>query len=182
MDSARSALVIAFVLGTLAALAPGCTIRPATQRCSQDTCSGCCDDLGECVDGLSDEACGATGESCGVCTAARRCQPLGRVGGRCGLGDAGAAGGTGGNTGGGGAAGGGAGGATGGGTGTDAGACDAVSCPNGCCSPSGVCITQATPSRCGLGGLACVSCLMGNTCVAGACAPCAGCIDITTGQ
>jgi hypothetical protein len=185
------ALFLGAVLGLGAAVLPSsCGKPPVITRCNASNCDGCCDDTGSCFKGTSPEACGATGQTCAVCSMGQSCARVDQnseFGGRCtggttGGGDGGTGGGGGGTTGGGGGTTGG-GSATGGGGGgsTDGGTCNATTCANGCCSATGVCITNTTPSRCGAGGAACTSCMMGNTCVSGTCTPCAGCIDISTG-
>jgi hypothetical protein len=186
------ALFLGAVLGLGAAVLPSsCGKPPVITRCNASNCDGCCDDTGSCFKGTSPEACGATGQTCAVCAMGQNCARVDQnseFGGRCtggttggGDGGTGTGGGGGGTTGGGGGTTGG-GSATGGGGGsTDGGTCNATTCANGCCSATGVCITNTTPSRCGAGGAACTSCMMGNTCVSGTCTPCAGCIDISTG-
>jgi hypothetical protein len=183
------ALFLGAVLGLGAAVLPSsCGKMPVITRCNASNCDGCCDDTGSCFKGTSPEACGATGQTCAVCAMGQNCARVDQnneFGGRCtggttGGGDAGTGGGGGTTGGGGGTTGGGS--ATGGGGGSmDGGTCNATTCANGCCSATGVCITNTTPSRCGTGGAACTSCMMGNTCVSGACTPCTGCIDISTG-
>ncbi len=189
MRSSKSthALVLGVAIGLAVAILPSsCGPSRPIARCNASNCDGCCDDTGSCFAGISTEACGAAGQSCSVCTAGQQCSKVdvnSNFGGRCTGGSAtgGGNGNTDGGTGGGSATGGG-GGSTGGGSGnTDGGTCGPANCPNGCCSATGVCITNTTPSRCGVGGNACTSCMMGNTCVSGACTPCTGCIDINTG-
>lgn len=180
------ALMLGAAVGFLFAALPSCGKGTTINRCNASNCDGCCDETATCKLGTTIESCGAAGATCAPCGAGQACQPVdvsSTFGGRClssgsgggGGSDAGTGGGAGGGTGGGG-------GATGGGGGsTDGGTCGPSNCPNGCCSATGVCITQTTPSRCGAGGGACSSCTQGNTCVSGACTPCAGCININTG-
>ncbi len=47
--------------------------------------------------------------------------------------------------------------------------CTPQSCANGCCSAGGQCITDETPSACGLNGLRCVACTTAQTCDVGVC-------------
>lgn len=180
------ALILGVAVGFAFAVLPSsCGKPPTVTHCNASNCDGCCDDTGRCVTGISLEACGAGGATCGVCPGGQTCAELTpgtAFGGKCTSGATG--GGTGGGSTGGGTGGGstgGGGGATGGGSGNDGGTCNPTNCATGCCSATSVCITQTTPSRCGAGGAACSSCTMGNTCVSGACTPCAGCIDINTG-
>lgn len=181
------ALLLGAVLGLgFAVLPTSCGPTKPVLRCSASNCDGCCDDTGTCFKGTSQEACGSAGASCMVCTTGQACARIDQnseFGGRCsgGATGGGQGGGTGGGSGGGTTGGGGATGGGGGGS-TDGGTCNATTCANGCCSATGVCITNTTPSRCGTGGAACTSCMMGNTCVTGTCTPCAGCIDINTGM
>jgi hypothetical protein len=169
-SNTTQALVLGVAVGFAFAVLPSsCGKPPVITRCNASNCDGCCDDTGSCFKGISAEACGAGGATCAVCAGGQTCAALdvaSMFGGRC----------TGGTTGGGTG-----GGATGGGSGNDGGTCGPTNCANGCCTAAGVCITNTTPSRCGAGGAACSSCMMGNTCVSGACTPCAGCIDINTG-
>jgi hypothetical protein len=182
------ALALGAVMGFLVAAFPACGPRSNISRCNASNCDGCCDDTGSCFKGISTEACGAAGASCMVCSAGQTCErldPLKDFGGKCTTPSTGggAGGGSGGGTGGG--SGGGSGGGTGGGAGGgDGGAvgCDATNCANGCCTPSGTCVTQLTPARCGTGGARCASCTMGNTCVGGVCTPCSGCVETTGPQ
>lgn len=178
------ALALGAVLGLGVALLPtSCGKPPTITRCNASNCDGCCDETLTCVKGTTIETCGAGGATCAPCATGQSCARVDQnseFGGRCSGGTTGGGGG-GGTTGGGGATGGGSTGGGGGG-GTDGGTCNATTCANGCCSATGVCITNTTPSRCGTGGAACTSCMMGNTCVSGTCTPCAGCIDINTGM
>ena len=59
-----------------------------------------------------------------------------------------------------------------------AGACNATSCPNGCCDGSGVC-WASSDATCGTNGATCVACGGADVCTAGTCT--AGC-DATTCQ
>jgi hypothetical protein len=186
------ALALGAVMGFLVAAFPACGPRSNISRCNASNCDGCCDDTGSCFKGISTEACGAAGASCMVCSAGQTCErldPLKDFGGKCTTPSTGggAGGGSGGGTGGG--SGGGSGGGTGGGAGGGAGGgdggavgCNATNCANGCCTPSGTCVTQLTPARCGTGGARCASCTMGNTCVGGVCTPCSGCVETTGPQ
>lgn len=183
------AVIFGAVAGFLLATIPACGKTPTNvTRCSVDNCKGCCDDItGECKDGLSIEACGADGKVCGQCGAGQTCARKDLAvdrGGVCGTGGI-TGGGAGGGSGGGQAATGGGTGTGGGGTsgtGGGTGSCGVGNCANGCCTTSGVCITTTSPARCGSGGAACASCTSGNTCVSGSCTPCAGCIDVNTGE
>ncbi|MCC6336892.1 MAG: hypothetical protein IT380_23235 [Myxococcales bacterium] len=188
------ALALGALVGFLVAAFPACGSRPPITRCNASNCDGCCDETGSCFKGISREACGAAGASCAVCATGQTCDkldPLKEFGGKCGT--PGTGGGSGGGTGGG--SGGGSGGGTGGGSGGGSGGggggtgggggamgCNATNCSNGCCTASGTCVTQLTPSRCGTGGAQCAPCTMGNTCVSGTCTPCAGCVDVSTGN
>jgi hypothetical protein len=176
---ASRALVVGAVVGFVFAVFPSCGTKPVTV-CSVSNCDGCCDDQGVCQVGDKLEQCGASGISCVPCTGTgvtcQRVSASNPFGGACKTG--GADGGAGGGTGGGSATGGGG---TGGGP-VDAGVCNATNCPTGCCSTSNTCITVTTPQRCGTGGAACTTCNKGNTCVAGACAACAGCVDVNVGD
>jgi hypothetical protein len=82
------------------------------QRCSAETCTGCCDAAGECVAGSQQTSCGTNGATCAVCAADRRCSR-----GDCVVPTSGGVAGGGSATGGGSAAGGAAGGAAAGGSG-----------------------------------------------------------------
>jgi hypothetical protein len=173
----RSLSLVA-LLFSVALVASACG---TTARCDPQSCFGCCDSNGACVSGDSPFACGALGGACSACRGGETCT-LGRCFSSTNTGGSGGStgGGGGATTGGGGGAttGGGGGATTGGGGGATT--CSSATCA-GCCTGGGVCITTFTPSRCGLGGQACTSCNSGNTCVNGACTPCAGCIDINTG-
>ena len=178
------ALIAGAAIGFIFAVLPSCGPVKPILRCNASNCDGCCDDTATCFKGTSSEACGQAGASCSVCAGGQTCAKVDQAaefGGRCtgGTTTGGGGGTTGGGSGGGNVTGGG-GGTTGGGGGST-GTCNATTCATGCCSATGVCITSTTPSRCGTGGATCASCLMGNTCVAGACSPCAGCINVNTG-
>ncbi|MFZ5439280.1 MAG: hypothetical protein ACOZQL_04685 [Myxococcota bacterium] len=189
--STTRALFLGGIVGLTLSVLPSCGKPTTITRCSASNCDGCCDSMDVCQKGSANpEQCGSGGASCGICAAGQTCARVDQnseFGGRCvgGSGNDGGTGGGGGSTGGGSGGGGGStgggGGSTGGGSGSDGGTCNATTCANGCCSATGVCITNTTPSRCGTGGATCSSCTMGNTCVSGACTPCAGCINITTG-
>ena len=186
-SNTTQALVLGATIGFVFAVLPSSCGKPTPiVRCNASNCDGCCDDTAQCFKGTSSEACGARGATCAVCAGGQACAKIdlnAEFGGACTGGTTGGGGGAtgGGSGGGGGGTTGGGGGATGGGSGSDGGTCNATSCANGCCTAAGVCITNTTPSRCGTGGATCSSCMMGNTCVSGACAPCTGCIDINTG-
>jgi hypothetical protein len=51
----------------------------------------------------------------------------------------------------------------------EGGACSPANCPTSCCTTLGGCVVQQTNSFCGVGGLACVQCQAGATCIAGSC-------------
>lgn len=186
-SNTTQALILGATIGFVFAVLPSsCGKGGPIVRCNASNCDGCCDDTAQCFKGTSTEACGARGTTCTVCAGGQSCAKLdlnAEFGGACTGGTTGGGGGATGGGSGGGATGGSGGGATGGGggSGMDGGSCNSTTCANGCCTNAGVCITNTTPSRCGRGGAACSSCMMGNTCVSGACAPCAGCIDINTG-
>mgnify|MGYP001558232939 FL=1 len=184
-SNTTQALILGVTIGFTFAVLPSCGPTKPPLRCNASNCDGCCDDTASCFKGTSSEACGAGGASCAVCAGGQMCAKIDQnaeFGGRCTGGTTGGGGGsTGGGTGGGGTGGGTGGGATGGGSGNDGGTCNPTNCASGCCTLAGVCITTTTPSRCGAGGNACASCMMGNTCVSGTCTPCVGCIDINTG-
>lgn len=187
MTQVTRALALGAVAGFLFAMLPACGSKPTSTFCQG--CEGCCDDTGTCFPGISVEACGANAETCTACTAGQVCERLlvtSSIGGKCATPVAGAGGGSGtggAGQGGGSSAGGGA--ATGGGAGTGGGStgtCDATNCANGCCTAAGVCITDTSPTKCGAGGALCSPCSMGQTCIAGACTDCAGCVDPQTGS
>lgn len=134
----------------------------AVTVCNSTNCPGCCDATGQCFAGQADVACGTMGATCLACPSAQRCTPL-AVGGRC-LG----------NPTGGGSAGGGS--AVGGGSP----GCNSTNCA-GCCRSNGQCQTAPTSAQCGVNGAACAVCPATQSCQAGTCLPCAGCIDISTG-
>jgi hypothetical protein len=46
--------------------------------------------------------------------------------------------------------------------------CTSATCPDGCCDDQGMC-QQQSPSTCGISGQTCVSCSLGQSCVAGSC-------------
>ncbi len=95
-----------------------CSQNACVPRCTVDTCSGCCDALGDCQPGGAASACGSQGASCADCSAIGGTCFLGLCVGGGGVGGgSGTGGGSGGATGGGTGGGSGAGGATGGGTG-----------------------------------------------------------------
>lgn len=52
----------------------------------------------------------------------------------------------------------------------DVGVCTHTTCTTGCCAPDGRCRRDDDPAACGSGGRACVTCLEGEICEAGACA------------
>lgn len=171
------ALVLGAFVGFLIAIFPACG-GTTSRRCTASNCDGCCDDQGVCQLGDKLEACGSSGASCAACmgtgVSCQRVSSSNPYGGECKGGTTVKDGGTGGGSAG---TGGGSAGTGGGSTGP----CNATTCANGCCTASGACITMTTPSRCGAGGAACMQCNAGNYCNAGACAPCAGCIDVNTG-
>ncbi len=164
--SSVKAVAFGAVIGFAISLAPGCGPVKPISRCNVSNCDGCCDDSGQCQQGTSDTNCGSAASSCVSCDTGRSCLKLSAdsdFGGRCN-------------------------GGTGSGDGgvkdagvVDAGICNPSTCPNGCCN-GGSCVTVTTTARCGKSGAACAPCGSGNTCVAGACAACAGCVDISTGQ
>ncbi len=168
-SSSVKAVVFGAVIGFVAALAPSCGSGTKVVRCSVSNCDGCCDDTGACLQGTSDTNCGSAAASCISCDTGRSCLKLSAdstFGGRCN-------GGTG--------SGGGDGGTLGKDAGVgDAGVCNPSTCANGCCNGS-TCVTVTTTARCGANGAACTPCNAANTCVSGACTPCAGCVDISTG-
>jgi hypothetical protein len=49
--------------------------------------------------------------------------------------------------------------------------CDITTCPTGCCSATGQCVTQQSNRQCGTAAQACMMCPMGQTCTAGLCLP-----------
>lgn len=49
--------------------------------------------------------------------------------------------------------------------------CDVTTCPTGCCTANGQCITQQSNRQCGTAAQACMMCPMGQTCTAGLCLP-----------
>ena len=154
----RAALV--FMLAALACETPPSPCGPAL-------CSGCCDDTGVCEPGTTPAACGEAGGTCATCSANETCLVGACVAASSGGGAA---------EGGGSAAGGGAG-ATGGGT---AQASCAASC-NGCCETDGGCSAGNERTACGQNGAACAPCTGADSCEAGQCHACAGCISPTTG-
>jgi hypothetical protein len=135
----------------------------AGQRCDASNCGGCCDVQGQCLVGRANTSCGSNGGTCIACALGLTCNAFG-PGGRCEGGPP--------------VGGGGAGGGSGGGSG----ACSPQTCPSGCCTSTGACQSPATTARCGTGGAACVACPGRETCVAGACRPCSGCVDLATGR
>lgn len=118
-----------------------------TASCSPASCQGCCQANGVCASGTNNASCGSGGEQCQLCSAGN-CNAQGQC--------------VAGQGGGGGATGGGGGGAMGGGGG-GVGSCSVATCPSGCCTTAGVCITVTSPTRCGGGGNACQSCGQGST-------------------
>ncbi|MBL8909301.1 MAG: hypothetical protein JNM17_01235 [Archangium sp.] len=64
-----------------------CVQRPAqTTMCGAANCDGCCDDVGNCLNGQSTASCGSGGATCTVCAMGQSCAPLtmgGAFGGRC---------------------------------------------------------------------------------------------------
>jgi len=170
-------------LSTCGVEAAACQTCIGAQSCAQgicrdSTCLGCIAPDGGCAGGESNLACGSGGTTCAACASPARCELK-----RCYTPDGG---GTGGGTGGAGGSGGGTGGASaGGGTGGGgAFVCNANTCPNGCCNGN-ACSTAQTSQRCGLNGVACVSCTGNQQCTngrcvqrqsdGGVCANCAGC-------
>lgn len=179
------ALVLGSVVGLVAAFTPACGPGRKPVTCNASICPGCCDENAQCFTGLADVACGSAGASCTACSAGQTCQSAGTdggTGGRClsgtGTGGGSATGGGTASTGGGSTAGG-TGGSSGGGA---AAMCNAQNCPNGCCTANGTCQMTPTTAKCGKGGAACMACPSRQTCVTGACAPCAGCVDLATGR
>ncbi|PZR12280.1 MAG: hypothetical protein DI536_15360 [Archangium gephyra] len=144
-----------------------------TTGCNANTCEGCCDATGSCQPGGSINSCGVGGAACQFCVGMQVCT-VGQCVAQSGLGGGSGTGGGSGSTGGGSAT-------TGGGSGTtDGGACGPGNCA-GCCSQSGACVLQQSANRCGTNGDRCEVCPGGNSCNAGVCTPCNGCIDSTTG-
>jgi dienelactone hydrolase len=62
-------LSVSLLVGMLLQLNCGST----TAKCSEATCSGCCDATGACQSGDSQTACGAAGASCQSCTSIQAC-------------------------------------------------------------------------------------------------------------
>lgn len=181
------ALVLGVLVGGVAAVTPACgpARRPVT--CNASNCPGCCDENAQCFTGLADIACGNAGTTCMACAMGQTCVASSTgsdagTGGRCLSGSTGGGAGGGSATGGGAAGGSTAGGSAGGGTGGGAAMCNAQNCPNGCCTSSGLCQNPGTTARCGTGGAACMACPSRQTCVAGACTACPGCVDLATGR
>jgi hypothetical protein len=55
-------------------LAIGLTLAACGSKvCNTQTCSGCCDSGGNCVDGIAATACGTNGVSCTSCQSPERC-------------------------------------------------------------------------------------------------------------
>ena len=111
--------------------------------CSASNCNGCCSN-NECLPGDGLAACGAGGVACQACTGSSTCEN-----GAC----------------------------TGGGTGTDGGffpfpdggtgACDPISCSDGCCNAAGQCDRSGSKNACGFFGLTCEVCSF--ACFGGVC-------------
>ncbi len=179
------AILLGIAIGFSFAILPSSCGKSTVGTACSVNCNGCCDTSGSCLSGQTTEMCGEKGASCEDCAAGEFCarvNPSSDRGGRCtsrgtdgGGGANGATGGGTGNTGGGI-------GSTGGAGGGQTGNCDASNCANGCCTQAGVCITDTSPARCGSAGAVCAQCTTGNTCNAGLCTPCNGCIDLTTGN
>ncbi|MER2564469.1 MAG: hypothetical protein ABTQ32_27310 [Myxococcaceae bacterium] len=179
------ALVLGSVVGLVAAFTPACGPVRKPVTCNASNCPGCCDENAQCFTGLADVSCGSNGASCTACSSGQTCQSAGSdggTGGRCLSGNTGTGGGSAGgaaSTGGGSATAGGTGGSSGGGAAV---MCNAQNCPNGCCTANGTCQMTPTTAKCGTGGAACMACPSRQTCVMGACAACAGCVDLATGR
>lgn len=75
-------LVLGFSVGFTLSVASSC--GPAPQPCGPSTCTGCCDENGECLAGTGLLACGVGGNTCAVCATNQAC-----LGGACGLIDGG---------------------------------------------------------------------------------------------
>lgn len=58
-----------------------------------------------------------------------------------------------------------------GGGGPSANACNATTCPSGCCDAAGLCQGGITPQACGSSGLTCMVCSSGTACQFGFCVP-----------
>lgn len=164
-------------------------------RCQNATCLGCIDVSGACQAGTSTTACGNQGYICLSCISGATCNASGLcTGGTCdgcvdgqGVCRAGTSKSSCGNT---------------GSTcvackaseqctadgvcvptaAPDAGtgSCNATNCPDGCCSGN-ACINRTNTVQCGKGGAACASCSSKQTCVAGECTACSGCVDANSG-
>lgn len=71
MSPLRAAL-LAFALGFVAA---SCGPAEAPKKvCDPGSCSGCCDEFGECLSGTAVFACGAGGSACVACAANQACE------------------------------------------------------------------------------------------------------------
>ncbi len=180
------ALVLGVLVGGVAAVTPACGPPKKPVTCNASNCPGCCDENAQCFTGLADVACGNGGTTCTACPMGQTCVASSTgsdagSGGRCLSGGS-----TGGGSAGGSATGGGTGGSTAGGsaggTGGGSAMCNAQNCPNGCCTSTGSCQSPGTTARCGTGGAACMACPSRQTCVAGACTACPGCVDLATGR
>jgi hypothetical protein len=172
---------VAFAAAMLfAVVAPSCGgSRAPKVFCSADTCPGCCDDTGACVDGKTAANCGSSGVTCQQCTADQNCTGNGDTGFQCRVGGVANTGG--GSANGGGAGGGGGGTSSNGGGGNLEGGCSAANCAGGCCNAQGTCVAYAQQnySKCGTAGAACGNCQVGKACQMGVCtAPtCTACMD-----
>lgn len=161
----------------------------AEERCSFETCDGCCDG-DRCVESPTSAACGSAGAACETCgsgdtCAGGACVPVADCtdcdgcclgGTQCVPGNAVNACGTGGNvcvTC-----------APGSGCAGDTGACVVSTCDpatcDGCCTANGVCLTvdQQTEQACGDGGDACAVCPASSSgCIQGTCVAGQSCLD-----
>ncbi len=63
-------LVLGVTVGLALSLVPACGLGAA---CGPQTCAGCCDATGVCVETAAVSACGLNGVACGVCTATQAC-------------------------------------------------------------------------------------------------------------
>ena len=75
-------LVLGLAVGLSLSFVASC--GPAPQPCGPSTCTGCCDENGECLAGSSLLACGVGGGACAACEANQAC-----LAGACGLIDGG---------------------------------------------------------------------------------------------
>lgn len=65
-------LLLACALSSLLTL--GCEGSPVEAGpCGPETCSGCCDESGQCISGYDDSVCGRNGAACAACSASTRC-------------------------------------------------------------------------------------------------------------